>query len=151
MTSCLPWLPLVGFVLLSSEPSAGMPAPHNQDPQELARLMGRWSVIRIEQSGYPTTCDPEGRCAFEEDRLTVHYRDGNQYSYRLGMDQTPRTIDLVMIGGAFAGQTVYAIYVIHDDLLIICANYRGEPKRPTAFTTTANDDVSLMVFRRETE
>lgn len=125
----------------------------DMEKEERARLEGTWTAIRTERQGLEESVRIKLQYSITKDKITVRYMDSaNPLSYKLGLDANPKTIDLISLEGPFKGKAVQGIYEIHDDVLILCTNYRGRPIRPKQFLTHRDDDgQSIHILLRQVE
>jgi len=89
------------------------------------------------------------RFTFKGDKLLVRgFKDDMQEvecSYKIGTDKVPRQIDIVVREKTLAG-----IYQIKGDELKVCYENGGNSKnRPTKFATNREEELVLIVFKRQ--
>ncbi len=69
--------------------------------------------------------------------------------YRLRAGNTPKILERQFETGR-EQTTVYSIYSIQGDTLLLCLSLSNDPKRlPKTFSTDKDEDVVLLTFRRE--
>ena len=131
---------------------AAVPIPAGDAKRELEKFQGLWSVAAETSSGIAVPADRlKGR------QLEVK---GNRYNakspatggelgtFALDPDKKPRAIDLTHLSGEEKGKTELGIYEVSGDTAQFCVSEAGK-ERPTAFSTTKDDDRNLFVIKRK--
>jgi uncharacterized protein (TIGR03067 family) len=122
-----------------------------QDP-DAAKLEGTWSLVSVEIEGRALPMEN-----LKQARLTVK---GERYSFRLGdtrleiifkmeSRKTPREIDLKVVEGPEKGKTFHGIYTLENGRYRICRSIRPHEPRPTAFATSPESGLMMVVWKRE--
>lgn len=111
-------------------------------------LQGRWVVTGGEHNGKPLDAVKGGVMTVTGEAFEVRTASGNMLKGTLRVDpaQTPAHMDLLHADG----ETWEAIYEVSGDAFRL--NYveaGGKDKRPTAFTTSAATEESIITMRRE--
>jgi uncharacterized protein (TIGR03067 family) len=57
---------------------------------------------------------------------------------------TPKAIDLTVIGGPEEGMTYHGIYKVEGDTYTICRNVAPDKERPTGFVTSPKSGLTLV-------
>lgn len=113
-------------------------------------IHGLWRLTGV-RNGVPEG-EPDWR--FDDGRIVFSYfvavastkdlKRGDSATYRLDPSQKPSTIDLKLGDG----QEVRGIYLLADDVLVICLSKPGG-KRPSEFIIETEVGQELLVFLRE--
>jgi uncharacterized protein (TIGR03067 family) len=118
---------------------------------ELEKLQGVWRTIAVEVDGSPVASwlFDNARLVIAGDRFTLRnpLPDADQRTegiLRLDGSKVPKELNLTLDGW----QTFEEIYEMGENTLRVCYPTIGG-KRPTAFKTTPESDLSLVVYERE--
>jgi uncharacterized protein (TIGR03067 family) len=114
-------------------------------------LQGVWVATSIEVNGKPA---PAGevkhtRFTFKGDKLLIRGAkdDGREVecACKIGADKMPKQIDIVAKDKTLAG-----IYEVKGDELKVCFENGGKPEnRPKKFATNREEELVLIVFKRQ--
>jgi uncharacterized protein (TIGR03067 family) len=120
------------------------PAVENEVLTDLERLQGAWlstdgrRQAEFIVSGY---------------LFAVRFVDGDTYlgTFRLGPDQQPRAMDMLIDEGPaqHRGKIARCIYALEDDTLHWCAGEPGAEERPEAFPPENSRKYLSLRFHRE--
>jgi uncharacterized protein (TIGR03067 family) len=133
-------------------------APRGQQARTDAdRLQGTWQLAAVEvnQKPIPMASLKEGDTPVVG-RLVIK---GESYSFLLGKarleltyklrpGEKPKAIDLTVTDGPEKGKTYHGIYRLRGDTYTICRPVEPGKERPTAFATTPDSGLMLVVWKR---
>ena len=145
----------LGATLLLAAAPRGEQA--RQPRTDADRLQGTWQLATVEvnQKPIPMASLKEGDTPVVG-RLVIK---GESYSFRLGKTRLeltfklrpggkPKAIDLTVTEGPEKGKTYYGIYRLRGDTYTICRPVEPGKDRPTAFTTTPDSGLMMVVWKR---
>jgi uncharacterized protein (TIGR03067 family) len=126
----------------------------NKPASDDQRIQGTWTWDPAEKQSDAEPRVILERLTIKDDKLTFHYRLGDQRStsatqFKLDPTATPAAIDFTPTGGANAGRTYLGRYELKGDRLKIC--YRGPGStRPKDFTDKAagNAGTAFIYVKR---
>jgi uncharacterized protein (TIGR03067 family) len=145
----------VGATLLLAAAPRGEQA--RQPRTDADRLQGTWQLFSVEinQKAIALESLKEGNVPMVG-KLVIK---GESYSFRMGKTrleltyhlrpaERPKAIDLTVIDGPQKGKTYYGIYRLRGNTYTICRNIEPGKSRPTAFATTPDSGLMLVVWKR---
>jgi uncharacterized protein (TIGR03067 family) len=119
---------------------------------ELQKLQGTWQVVRVESAGKVLPSDMTKDWTLKIEGSSYTMREGDrtiQGDYKLGALTSPRAIDAIRTSGTDKGKTLWGIYEIEGDRLVMCFTEPNGHERPKQFTTAGKDGgQSLYVLKR---
>jgi uncharacterized protein (TIGR03067 family) len=122
--------------------------PALQAQEDVAPLQGRWVVTAGEHNGKPMDSIVGGVMTVAGNGFEIRTASGNVLKGTLRLDTSRRPLHMDMIHAD--GVEWEAIYEVTGNRLRL--NYvekGGKDPRPTAFTTSATTEESIVVLRRE--
>lgn len=145
MKNGIPYAALLSCLFLTAAQNA------DPDKQQRAKLEGTWNVVKVEKNRMIRQDESPLPLGFVIglDKITITFGKETNYSYKLGLDKSPKTIDLIALDGPKRGKTFEGIFAIHDDILLMCIDYGVESKRPAKFTNKLEGEQTLEILRRE--
>jgi uncharacterized protein (TIGR03067 family) len=137
------------FLLAANTP------PENARTKELRALAGSWRPVSAENNGNWSsyedlngalwTRDAAGRWAlWRGNKVIVEW-----FVQNIDPAQYPRTIDIEVTAGPYAGTVYLGIYELEGEKLRICFAMPDRPERPTDFTAAPGSGRALTEFVRE--
>lgn len=137
---------LVAGTWLASAASTGHGADADKD-----ELQGAWVATSMEINGKPAPAQEveRTRFIFKGEKLFVrHAKDGGQAdegTFKADSKKSPRELDITL-----KKKTMHGIYEVKGDELKVCYE-TGEKRenRPTKFATNAEEELVLIVFKRQ--
>jgi uncharacterized protein (TIGR03067 family) len=153
--------PVVVCLLLVSFAAAQAPSEANasrkQTPAGDAHaLPGEWQRIDFQTRGITVARLKNARWIFQDDQRIEFMFGSNWFSqesqtrFRLNPAASPKQIDFVIHwrDPSWKDLNLLGIYKLDGERLTICTNNKG--KRPTAFTSTKENDNTLCTYQRVT-
>jgi uncharacterized protein (TIGR03067 family) len=145
----------VGATLLLAAAPRGEQA--RQPRTDADRLLGTWQLASVEINKKPIALD-----SLKEEGVTMIGRlvvKGESYSFRIGKTRLeltyklnpggkPKAIDLTVTDGPEKGKTYHGIYRLRGDTYTICRPVEPGKERPTAFATTPDSGLMMVVWKR---
>ena len=151
---------------IAAFPAAPAPNP-DKDRTDKDNLQGPWRVVSADGGGPPeASADSAGGLAlttwtFEGDSLTqavrTHAPPGSRivffpevktaFAFQLDPSMTPKTIDVMPMDGPNKGKGWKGIYLLRDDVLIVCRGKDGG-ERPTEFSADPKAAKELLFLTR---
>ena len=161
---------VLGLVLMvgSSWSTTDAPAEKKAEGKD---VLGVWTLIHseVEGDGTGSLRNPGGRFSapggvlppviwkISREEIQSGWENLNfpRFRYHHEMDRggKPGTIDLAALdkeGKKIAGEPMKGIYLLKDDILMICYAFDGAP-RPERFTTSVKSRSILVILRRGKE
>ncbi len=116
------------------------------------KLDGEYTVISMRHQGGETSpSEVEGMKWIIDGREIAGYDpDGSsgKMAFRLGAENSPKTIDITALDGNMKGKTDFGIYTFDDGHLQICLSDSGIKTRPTELQVS--DSSWIIEFRKVT-
>jgi uncharacterized protein (TIGR03067 family) len=164
---------VLGLFLMAGSSSSTTHQPAEKKEQEKG-IPGVWTIIHseVEGDGLGSLRNPGGRFSasplpagpggalppfiwrISQEEIQSGWENLNfprfRYHYQLNPGGKMGTIDLVALdkeGKKTEGKPMQGIYLLTDDILMICYALDGEP-RPERFTTSAKSRSVLVILRR---
>ena len=114
------------------------------------RLEGKWESVSVVDNGVKNK-RAYATIVFENDRATVtEGDDGDAYTgkcrIKADLKSSPKAIDFMCDDDPFGEETVYAIYDVKDDVLLLCTSDTRE--RPKEFQSRPLSGVCIITFKR---
>jgi uncharacterized protein (TIGR03067 family) len=111
---------------------------------ELTKLSGKWTVESFQFNGQPVAEMLAAVREFNGDQYTLTPKSGQTFSGTVKIDaaQMPKQIDLML-----ADRMLRGIYEIEGTTLKLAYTLEGDA-RPSAFESTANSGVVLVVHKK---
>jgi uncharacterized protein (TIGR03067 family) len=123
--------------------------------KEIERLQGTWSAVSMTGDGENQPL--EGALAGLQvvvtgDHRAVRIRDtiASRTVFRIDPTARPKTIDVMVLEGALAGQIMLGIYDIEGDLHRVCLSSPGKG-RPQEFASKPDSGCTFTTFKRSPE
>ncbi|MDB6040916.1 MAG: Trehalose utilization, partial [Verrucomicrobiales bacterium] len=113
---------------------------------DLKFFQGNWLVAEYINKGEAADADERKKAHVKiegEKYVLQNSGDGDEGTFKLNPDANPKTIDAVNKDGT----EVHGIYELGDDTIRVCYATEGD-RRPTEFSSPANSDRILAVYRR---
>ena len=114
-------------------------------------LTGAWLLLEINRGGEDINLDHlEGAVRhIDAERYSIEPASGTTITgdYSVDPEARPRTIDMAVHNGRFAGGTLKGIYRVEGDRLTISFGAPGE-ERPQAFESTPGTQHTVAVHER---
>jgi uncharacterized protein (TIGR03067 family) len=137
----------------TAEQGPAKPLDHEKPKTDRQKVQGTWRMICAHIKGRQLSAEEIAHHTLvmrddtyslfkAEDRLNDHG------VFRLDPTKKRKTIDITEDEGPNKGQTNRGIYLLEDDLLIVCYNHLGMG-RPTAFTSKPNSSIFLFIYKRD--
>lgn len=123
----------------------------NDEPDDLERVQGTWTMVSFEVDGESVPQDQVkgGRLVVAKDVYTPMFQGRTTaFTVVLNPEKDPKTFDLTVREGAGRGRLFKGIYKLEGDTLTVCRAMMEEAERPTEFATGAESGQSLVVWRR---
>ena len=141
---------LFGFVIFSN---AGDGAPKSKDKDEksdIKKMEGNWTLEKWEQAGhdYPSEFVGGVKWSVKGDKYSLQMPGSvplEEGTIKIDQTKKPMNFDLDITGGSDAGKLQVGIYKYEAGVLKICLAFPGVDKRPTDFTSTADNGNILIV------
>jgi uncharacterized protein (TIGR03067 family) len=129
---------------------AADPAQSKTDAQA---ILGTWRIVSAQAGGREVPDDqvPRDQVTFEEKTYTQKNPDGKNVEegeYVLDAGKSPKTMDMIVKTGQYAGKKQLCVYELDGDTLKVCAAEPGDDDRPTALDTKAGDRATLFRLKR---
>ena len=148
---------LIAFVLSLGAGllNASLTPPDDGTAKELEALAGSWRPVAAENNGYKSS---------EREFMGIHWTrdaEGMWTMWRGGEavvewavktidpTQSPKAIDIQVIGGPYRGTVYLGIYELDGDVLRICFALPDKPERPTDFSAAKGSLRALAVFKKD--
>src|SRR5262249_10576443 len=145
------YLVLLAGVAIAATCQGGTP-PEDAVRQEQQRFQGVWKVRSVEVGGVTRPAEEVAGWRLVVVADVMSARDGDKLlgesTYKLGVGQQPRAIDITYIRGPEKGRVLRGIYRLEGNRLCICATEKGK-ERPTEFATQPGTDLELFLLERE--
>ncbi len=132
--------------------SSAAPVPKETDAPkaELEKLNGTWEVTSIKIQGIELADKLAEKMfiTFKSGEFT--WSNGEQPGKIVFIDpgKTPKQIDYTCTEGPNKGKTQKAIYKLDGDTFTDCFGETGDDTRPKDFTSTKDDEQTVMVYKR---
>jgi uncharacterized protein (TIGR03067 family) len=115
------------------------------------KIQGKWIEVESHYKGKKSVDDTASPVyTFSDKKLIVGDGSGKGinavFTFELRPDKKPRELDLIVMLGD-KKRTAKAIYELSGDTLKICSG-RSDEERPKAMGTAADDERSVVVFKR---
>jgi uncharacterized protein (TIGR03067 family) len=144
----------LGATLLLAAAPRGEQAGQAQSNAD--RLQGTWQLAAVEVNQKPISLASlkegdtpvVGRLVIKSESYS--FRLGKtrlELTYKLRPGEKPNAIDLTVTDGPQKGQTYYGIYRLRGDTYTICRPVEPGKERPTAFATTPNSGLMMVVWK----
>ena len=167
---------MLGLFLMAGNSSSTADAPAGKKAQG-KDILGVWTLIHseVEGDGVGSLRNPGGRLSasslragsggalppfiwrISKEEIQSGWENLNfpsfRYHYQLNRGGKMGTIDLATLdkeGKKTEGKPMQGIYLLTDDILMICYAFDGAP-RPERFTTSAKSRSVLVILRRGKE
>ena len=73
-----------------------------------------------------------------------------EWAYKIDPNKSPKHIDIMAVQSSGKKKTLHGIYEVKGDEFKICFENGGNPKsRPTKFGTNKEEELVLIVFKRQ--
>jgi uncharacterized protein (TIGR03067 family) len=134
----------VGVALVLAQDAAG----------EAKKLQGVWEPVAVTAEGkkIPEADVAKSGMRFtlagETYKVTVQGKLVEGGTFKVDPGKSPRTLDLTITEGDDKGKMQLGIYKLDGEALTVALPPTGSKARPTAFESTAKNQVELTVFRR---
>jgi uncharacterized protein (TIGR03067 family) len=125
--------------------------PAEDTKKELEKFRGTWRFVSVEIEGMklPEQQLKGSQLVLDGDKFTF---TDSQATYRgtfkLAVDQKPKTIDVTFHEGPEKGKTSKGIYELEGDVYKVCMGLAGK-ERPTEFASKPGSGHVLELLRRE--
>jgi uncharacterized protein (TIGR03067 family) len=142
------------LIVVMSSLSVAADAPKDDAKKDLDHLQGNWVATSAESAGQAMPDE-----TVKSMKFTIK---GNKYTYTMGdsykeegtlkLDPTkkPKTATITITEGNDKGETQLGIYQLDRDTLKFCFARPGKDKeRPKEFSTNADNEQLVLVFKRE--
>jgi RNA polymerase sigma factor (sigma-70 family) len=119
--------------------------------KDLEALQGTWRVVEAYRAGQPAKLDAAHDRALFKGDLQILDPGGADRTSRFALDPSkhPKWIDFATMPAKGKGINVPAIYELQGDTLRICFDNESDtPKRPSEFSSTPQNQLTLEVLRR---
>lgn len=141
---------LLSALLVALATTSGAADPSDQQlDRELASLQGKWQVILGEYRGRTLVSEADANGTFWVfSGRTYTFINGafeDVAEIRLGLDRTPKMMDLICPKGR---PSALAIYALDGDTLTVCYIHAGGGVHPKAFATSPDSPHVLVKLRR---
>ena len=118
---------------------------------EKAAVMGKWLILQINRGGQDIDLDElEGAIReIGERTYSITPMRGTTITgrYTIDTESRPRTIDMMVDNGRFAGKTLKGIYRLSGDKLTISFDSPDAP-RPTLFESKPGTEYTVAIHKR---
>jgi uncharacterized protein (TIGR03067 family) len=142
----LSFVALVAGALLASAASIGRAAEADKD-----ELQGVWAATSMEINGEPAPAKEVERTRFTfkgEKLLLRHSKDEGKEeegTFKTESKKSPRHLDITI-----KSKTLHGIYEVKGDELKVCYETGDKREnRPTKFATNKEEELVLIVFKRQ--
>jgi RNA polymerase sigma factor (sigma-70 family) len=135
---------LLMWTARTNPPKVDAISPQDEAARERERFTGHWSATEVVFNGAktPDAFLPQLDVEFAGDRVTMFQAQG---TFELDWSKNPKEITFLLKGGyLFSG-----IYEFRGKDLVVCHRASSLGKRPTTFQSEPNDNITLMILRRE--
>ncbi len=134
---------VVGLLLAADDPK-------DEVKKEQDKFKGTWIVESAEHKGQASEEGKGDEVTFDGDQVTIKRANGEERKGTIKIDPTkkPKTIDFTPSDGDNKDKIHPGIYELKDDTLKVCFS-QPDNERPTAFSTKADSEEMLYVFKRK--
>lgn len=141
------------LLLVASASLAFSAEPANQDASKMdaAALQGKWSMVSAEIEGQCLAMDGLKKSCLAVNGSAYDFQlDKTRlvFTFQVDAGKNPRAIDLTVVEGPEKGKVFHGIYKLEEDRYTICRTTKPGQKRPTAFSTTANSGLMMVVWAK---
>jgi uncharacterized protein (TIGR03067 family) len=119
---------------------------------ELDMLKGNWKLISEVAAGQNVQVDATETFYFNGRTLvdSIGGKVTDEFTIKIDPSKNPKEIDLIPLKQPNMGQTIYGIYKIEGDMLILCANFIPQGnRRPKAFESNQNNKTNILTMKKE--
>jgi uncharacterized protein (TIGR03067 family) len=141
---------------MAKEPMGAIPVPQAPSSKKVQatdqeKLRGTWKLTYAEVKGQPLPPNQIAnlKLVFEGDKHFLYNRKNVEAvgGHRLDPAQKPKAIDITEVEGPNKGKSSRGIYLLEDDLFIVCYN-NPDMERPKVFTSKAESTIYLFIYKR---
>jgi uncharacterized protein (TIGR03067 family) len=131
---------------------AAQGAGDDPNKKDLDAMQGVWKVVELSEKGTKLAAketDPVDIVILGT-KMAVN-DDGKfreEITLKLDAKQTTKAVDFHYTKGPNLGKVEVGIYVLDGDTLKICINEKKDGARPTEFTSTKENEFSLVVLKK---
>lgn len=121
--------------------------------KDMKKVQGTWKMIYAEYKGQRRPVEEVAtnvlvmsgdKCTLFKAEDKIHEHGG----FRLDPTRHPKAIDITEDEGPLKGQSNRGIYLLEDDLFILCYN-EPDMERPTHFTSKPTASIYLFIYKRD--
>ena len=133
---------------IGMEGEARQAEPVGQGKGDRESIQGTWRAERRIREGKEVPI--EAKLVIAGDHFVVERSDGTEKrgTFKLGPEETPKTIDLMDEDPGVRGKVGRAIYELDGETLRLCSTSSLDSDRPTSFESKEGDGKVVEVFRR---